>query len=116
MTTDSTTRRDRGSSLRFGVDLVGSGIRAHLRRSERQFVFLSHPMDGSGAPNILISVLEEFAERFGPGRIQLVAPYVLEPQLSRLEARGIRVSDRMVGGGGTLRTTLIRLQLPFRRN
>src|SRR4051812_40465995 len=116
MTTGSAQSRARSSSLSFGLSLVESAVRARFRHSGRQFVFLSHPIDGSGAPNILVSVVEEFAERFGPARVHLVAPYVLEPQSSRLEELGIRVSDRMVGAGGTSRQTLIRLQLPLRRD
>jgi glycosyltransferase involved in cell wall biosynthesis len=108
--------RDRGSSLRFGLSVVGEHIRARLGQSGRQFVFLSHPIGGSGAPNILISVLEEFADRFEPSEIHVVAPYVVETQLNRLDRLGIRISDRMVGDGGALRPTLTRLQLRFRRN
>ena len=76
--------RSNRSSMRLGISVLWSQIPARFHQARRQFVFLSHPIDGSGAPNILMAVLEEFAERFEVRQVHVVAPYIEEPQLRRL--------------------------------
>jgi glycosyltransferase involved in cell wall biosynthesis len=107
---------NRGSAMRLGITVLRPQIPARFHQARRQFIFLSHPIDGSGAPNILMSVLEEFAERFEAGQIHVVAPYIKEPQLRRLERLGIRISGRVFGADGPVRPRLIQLQLRFRRD
>ena len=100
--------RGRGDSVRYGLNLLSSQLTARLGPSRRQFVFLSHPIDGTGAPAILVRALEELAQRFDPRQIHVVAPYIESPQLSRLDRLGIRISNRSV------RAALVPLQLQLR--
>lgn len=48
------------------------------KNKERRFIFISHPMDNTGAPLVLLEVIDEFAEKFGSKDILVIAPEVKE--------------------------------------
>ena len=78
--------------------------------------FLSHPIDGSGAPNQLIRILEEFATKIEPAQIHVVAPFIDASQLLRLERLSVRIRGRMVARQTAVGKYFIRLQLGLRKS
>ena len=106
---------DKGFRETFGLgrDIVRARIVAG-RSSPREptFVFLSPVMNSSGAPEILMQILEDFAERYGSGSLRLLSPSVAPELRSRAEARGVRV-ERAVSAMGP---TLLRVQLSLRQS
>ena len=56
----------------------------------RDYVFLSHPIDNTGAPLILLEIIEELAGIDPSAMFRVLAPEIAENQRRRLEAAGVR--------------------------
>lgn len=85
-------------------------VRAKSSR-ESQFVFISHPIDYSGAPVVLLQILEEYAHKYGANRIRLIAPAVHDKTLiEKLKKLGIKPEQAIFGAS----FRLVRLQLGLR--
>ncbi len=61
---------------------------------------------------VLVQIIEEFADAFGPKNIRLVAPHISPNNLRRLRRRGIKVYNAPQALG----LRLIKLQLGIRKN
>jgi glycosyltransferase involved in cell wall biosynthesis len=105
--------REKGfrSSARVGFSILRQAM-ASKGSHRRQFVFLSPQIDVSGAPQVLLAVIEEFAASYDPRQLRLLTPHVLPAQLKRLNSLGIRV-DRTADVMGP---RLIKGQLGLQRN
>ena len=100
--------------LRESLELGGDIVRARLAArdpSERGFVFVSPSMNISGAPRVLVHVIEEFADRYEPRSIRLLSPQVHVELRERLASRGVRVER----AAAVMGATLVRFQLALRR-
>ena len=104
--------REKGleESLRLGRDIARATTGRLSGRGEQAFVFLSPPMNNSGAPQILMEVVEEFAGR--SGSVRLLSPAVVPELRERAEARGVRVER----AAAALGPTLVGLQLALQRD
>jgi glycosyltransferase involved in cell wall biosynthesis len=69
------------------------------KRSARKYVFISHPIDNSGAPLVLLRMINEFAKKFGSQNIVVVTPGVLPHHLKELKQMGIKVDKAALGIG-----------------
>ena len=78
-------------SLRLGCDIARAGVSNRSSRRGRVFLFLSPPMNNSGAPQILMQVVEEFAHSYEPGSVRLLSPHVIPEMRGRADLCGIRV-------------------------
>ncbi|HVQ45024.1 MAG TPA: glycosyltransferase family 4 protein [Candidatus Saccharimonadia bacterium] len=69
------------------------------RSKERQYVFVSHPLNQTGGPLALIEMIAEFAKQVSPRRILLVAPHIDSQHLGKLRRMGIRIDgmDMRIG-------------------
>ena len=106
--------REKGlhESLRLIRDIARIRM-AGLSRGEKQaFVFLSPPMGNSGAPHVLMQIIDEFASTYGSGSVRLLAPVVAPPMRDRAAAGGVSI-ERAVAVMGS---TLVGLQLALRRD
>lgn len=57
------------------LGLVGKyALRTAARAPERQFVVLSHPLDNTGAPLIVVQILREIVALHGAARTRVIAP------------------------------------------
>jgi len=81
-------------------------------RTDKKYVFISHPIDNTGAPLVLLQMVKEFADKFGAKKIRLIAPGILPHQLKDLREHGIRVDKAAIG----LSDRLIDLQLGINEN
>lgn len=70
-------------------------------RRERQYVFISHPLDQSGGPLAMVEMLHEFAEHTRPRQIRLIAPFIDLTNLRLLRRLGINIEqiDGRIGRG-----------------
>src|SRR3974390_758962 len=84
--------REKGlrQSAVIGVSVVRQAVAATLSQ-RTQFLFLSPQIDVTGAPQVLLRVLEEFAAHVGEPRIRLLTPRVWPDQRPRLERTAIQV-------------------------
>ena len=103
--------REKGlqESLELGRDIVHARLAAR-DRTERAFVFVSPPMNISGAPRVLIHVIEEFADTYEAGSIRLLAPQIDDDLRERITARGVRVER----AAAVMGSALVRFQLALR--
>lgn len=106
----------RRKGLRRSVKLAASIARtqagSRLRKREKKFVFISHPIDNTGAPQVLLQIIDEFVQKYGAKRVQLIAPHILPHQLRRLREAGVRVDKAALGLG----YRLLKLQLDIRKD
>lgn len=67
--------RERGlqEALSLGSEIVRTRL-GRLADRRRAFVFLSPPLNNSGAPLILLQIVDEFAERHGAESVRVLAP------------------------------------------
>ena len=102
--------REKGfeESLRLGRDVVHATIQRFSRDGEDASIFLSPPMDNSGAPHILMDVVEEFARR--PGTVRLLSPLIPPELRERADACGVRVERAAAVIGPDSRRTAARLR------
>lgn len=115
MLTEAVTKaRERGlqESLRLGKEIVRARV-ARLSDGGRQaFVFLSPPLNNSGAPRVLMQVVGEFAGRYGSESVRLLAPPALGVPQNRDEVGGVKVER----AAEVLGSALVRLQLALRND
>lgn len=99
-----------GQSLRLSRDAVDATVRRFACRGERASIFLAPQMTNSGAPHVLMDVVEEFASR--PGSVRLLCPHIVPEIRERTEVCGARVER----AAAVLGPTLLGLQLGLRRD
>jgi glycosyltransferase involved in cell wall biosynthesis len=99
-----------GESLRLGRDTVHATIRRFSRRGERPFVFLSPSMNNSGSEQILMDVIDEFADK--PGSVRLLSPLLVPEMRERAGGSGVKVER----AAAVMGPTLVGLQLALRRD
>lgn len=99
------------SSVKLASDIAVAQFTKRKSRA-RQYVFIAHPMDNTGAPLVLMQIIEEYAKKYGGNRVRLIAPVVLPDHQVRLKKLGVRVEKAAHG----LNFRMIRLQLGLRRN
>ena len=98
-------------TAKVAVDvLIGQKSRRPNRKS--QFVFISHPIDNSGAPVVLLQTIEEYVKKYGASRVRLITPNVTDHQKKYLKSLGIRPEKAVHGTG----LRFVRLQLGLQPN
>jgi glycosyltransferase involved in cell wall biosynthesis len=105
--------RDKGlrRSARAGFGILRTQIESRVEPRKCRFVFLSSTVDNTGAPQVLVDLIEDLATRYEPRRMHVVAPAVMPEQLRRLTAAGVRVDGVALRG-----EKLVRLQLALRKD
>lgn len=93
---------------------ISSTLRARIKAKrnlklsrEPQFVFISHPINNTGAPIVLLQIVEEYVEKYGSRRVRVIAPSIEKQQDKQLRNLGVVVEKAVHGVG--LRA--VRLQL-----
>jgi glycosyltransferase involved in cell wall biosynthesis len=79
---------------------------------EPQFIFISHPIDNTGAPSVLLQIVEEYASKYGPDRVRLIAPGITKAQENHLKSLGITIEKAVHAAN----LHFIRLQLGLRQD
>jgi glycosyltransferase involved in cell wall biosynthesis len=57
----------------------------------RKFIFISHPIDHTGAPLVLLHIIDEVIEKYGARNIRIIAPFVEADILKNLRKKGVSV-------------------------
>lgn len=91
--------------------IAGSVIKTQLKHSspkrQSQFVFISHPINNTGGPIVLLQMIEEYVQKYGASRVRVITPGIEKEQAAQLKKIGIRVEQAVFGIG----FRFIRLQL-----
>jgi len=61
------------------------------RSTKRKYVFLSHPLDQTGGPLVLMEMIHEFAQQVGPKALRVVAPHIDSSHLAKLRKLGVMI-------------------------
>lgn len=99
-------------SARLAASIAKNQAKGRLRKRERQYIFIGHHMDNTGAPVVLMQLIEEYAEKYGGRNVRLVTSHVAPNHLRRLREMGVKVDKAVLAFGWRL----IRLQLDIKRN
>lgn len=97
-------------SAALALMITRTQVRTRLARRGKRFVFISHPIDHTGAPIVLMQMLQEYATAYGAKNIHLVAPYVAPDHLRKLREMGVKVDKAAHAFGHRL----VKLQLNLR--
>lgn len=74
-----------------------------IKSRARKYVFVSHPINHTGAPLVLVKMVEEYALKYGSRNVRVITPGIEPDILASLRKRGIRIekaaqalNDRMI--------------------
>jgi glycosyltransferase involved in cell wall biosynthesis len=99
-------------SLRLGGEIVRARAARLSDNRRRVFVFLSPHLNNSGAPLILMRIVDEFASRYGRESVRLLAPPSIAEPHEHAEVGGVKVER----AAKVLSPILVRLQLALRKD
>lgn len=100
-------------SAKIAANIVRTQVqKRRVSVAQKRYIFISHPMNNTGAPVVLIQIIEEFARSHGGQNILLVTAGIEPEQERRLRSSGVRI-DKAVPGVGF---RFIRVQLGLRKN
>lgn len=108
----------RQKGIRRSMKLAGSIAKTQITQSLRsvdgqpQYVFISHPINNTGAPIVLLQMVEEFVQKYGSNRVRVIAPGVEEEQEKYLKKLGITVEKAAAG----MSLHFVRAQLALKKN
>lgn len=96
------------STSKVAFDIITTQARQRINaKREKQFVFISHPIDNTGAPAVLLQMVEEYVDKYGSSRVRVFAPGITKNQENVLKSHGIKVEKAVYGAS----FRFIRLQL-----
>lgn len=91
-------------SVRFAASIAHAQVRSTLKLNQRsarpKAVFLSHPIDHTGAPLVLLDVIDDFSKRLPSSEIHLVAPAIERNLLNPLLLAKYKIHKMADGIGG----------------
>jgi glycosyltransferase involved in cell wall biosynthesis len=99
-------------TLRLGGGIVRASVARLSDGRRRRFVFLSPHLNNSGAPLILMRIVDEFASQFGNEAVRLLAPPNVAAPQEHAEVGGVKVER----AAEVLSPKLVRLQLALRKD
>jgi glycosyltransferase involved in cell wall biosynthesis len=98
------------STVKYSLSLLSNRAKPRLSNSKPNYIFISHPINNTGAPLVLMQVIEEFAHKYGPSRVKVIAPNITSNNQSKLKKLGIRISK----AAGAFSDKIIRFQLALK--
>lgn len=75
-------------------------IQKTAQPSKKQFYFFSHPIDHTGAPLVLLDIIDDFANQVNPGDMNVIYPGGDKDLIKRLFHTGVK-TDKMIMGIGS---------------
>jgi glycosyltransferase involved in cell wall biosynthesis len=76
-------------SVALAANMVNTQVKRRTVATGRQYVFIAHPMDNTGAPVVLMQVIEEFVQKFGPRAVRVIAPAYSDNHRAKLLQLGV---------------------------
>ncbi|HSW70359.1 MAG TPA: glycosyltransferase [Gammaproteobacteria bacterium] len=96
--------QDKGikKSVRFGMGILKAKTKSTLdriRSDGERVILISHPIDETGAPLVLLSIADDFAKKFSPSKIHIASSGIKKYLLRGLLSKGY-VFHRIAEGVG----------------
>ncbi len=104
----------RKKGIKKSARLAGHIVKNQLKKrvvTTGDYIFLSHPIDNTGAPLVLLQIIDEFVEKYNPKRIRIITPDIEPEILSKLTAKGVRVEKAAL-----MNYSLTAAQLALKKN
>lgn len=99
-------------TAKVAIDILKAQSRKVHTKRESQFIFISHPIDNTGAPIVLLQIIEEYVEKYGASRVRVIAPGSTRNQEDYLKSLGLKLEKAIHGAN----FHIIRLQLSLQPN
>lgn len=87
-------------SLKLATGTLSNRLQKTARHTDRRFYFFSHPIDFTGAPLVLLDIIDDYLKHVDKKSIALVYPGGERPLLQKVHKLGI-LTDKMVAGIGS---------------
>lgn len=84
-------RKGLKTSAGHAYNLVKNQVELKTTNKGRRFIFISNPINNTGAPLVLLQIIEEFAAKYGASRVQVVASHITPESLRKLREMGVKV-------------------------
>lgn len=86
-------------SAKVARDILRVQLKSRIAGSghQKQFIFISHPINNSGAPLVLLQIIEEYVEKYGAERVRVFAPGIEPNQKDYLKKLGVSVEQAIFG-------------------
>lgn len=97
-------------SVKLGLDIAGSQLKKRTD-SQGSFVLIGHPIDYSGAPVVLLQIIDELIEKYGSSRIRLIVPSIDIEIKKKLQQKGVKIEKAAIMSYG-----LTAAQLALKKN
>ncbi len=94
-------------TARVAFDIIAAQTHKRTNSRDKQFVFISHPIDHTGAPSVLLQMIEEYVDTYGAACVRVITPGITQPQENYLKSLGIKPEKAVYGAS----FRFIRLQL-----
>jgi len=111
------SRKVRKKGVKRSVKVARDIIKTQLKgvtptKREPQFVFISHPINNTGAPIVLLQIVEEFVKKYGNKRVRVIAPGIEKKQEAMLKKLGVTIEQAVFGAN----FRFIRMQLGIQKD
>jgi glycosyltransferase involved in cell wall biosynthesis len=100
------------STLIYGTKLVLSRKNLIIPDSSKKYIFLSHPIDNTGAPLVLLQIISEFVLKHGPRKINVFAPDIKDVNRKKLNKLGVSINKT----AGSFSEKIINYQLNLKKD
>lgn len=100
------------STLKYGSRLLLSGKDTFIPTKQRRFVFLSHPIDNTGAPLVLMQIIKEFRQKHGAASIKVLAPSINDDNRKLLKKQGLKINKT----AGSFSDKVVRYQMSLKHD
>lgn len=86
-------------SAKVALTIGKNALKSKSQPRKKKYVFISHPINHTGAPLVLIDIVKEYAAKYGGGSVRVVAPGITSDQLKDLRKHGVKVDKAALGIG-----------------
>lgn len=79
--------------------ILNRASKASTTRKDKQYYFISHPIDHTGAPLVLLDVMDDFSNKVGKRNINVVHPGGEKKLINLISKKGYRQDKAILGIG-----------------
>ncbi|HSH55352.1 MAG TPA: glycosyltransferase [Candidatus Limnocylindrales bacterium] len=99
-------------SVLLASQIAKGQVQNRLAPKAKQYIFIGHHMDDTGAPIVLMEIIAEYADKYGARNVRLVSSHVAPSHLRKLRELGVKVDKAAMAFG----FRLIRAQLNIKKD
>lgn len=105
-------RKGLKTSAGHAYNLAKNQVELKTTTKGRRFIFISNPINNTGAPLVLLQIIEEFVAKYGANRVQVVASHITPESMLKLREMGVKVDKAAEVFTGRI----IKMQLGLRKD